>query len=190
MDLGTLCDVRAYQINFADQDALRFSGRRSGFAYRYLLEGSADGINWFTVEDRSRDASSLPHIYSEYRGGKPIRFLRLTNRGKVPAGGRFAVSGLRIFGFGDGEAPRQAPDFTAVRGTDEREMRVSWAPVSGAEGYTVRFGIHENELNTHWQVIGETNATIRCLTAGIRYYVKVDAYNENGIAPGRDIRMV
>ena len=59
-----------------------------------------------------------------------------------------------------------------------------------AEGYLIRFGVDPGELHTHWQVIGETQAVVRCLTAGARYYVKVDAYNENGVAPGKELRMV
>lgn len=45
-------------------------------------------------------------------------------------------------------------------------------------------------MNNHWQVIGKTGAEIRCLTDGVRYYVRVDAYNENGITEDTDVRTV
>ena len=122
--------------------------------------------------------------------GTRLRYFRLTNAGPAPADGRFAVSGLRIFGSGDGSAPEKAPDFTAERGSDAREMRVQWTAVPGAEGYIIRFGVNPDEPHIHWQVINETRATVRCLTAGVRYHVRVDAYNENGIARGTDVKTV
>lgn len=69
-------------------------------------------------------------------------------------------------------------------------MRVTWGPVPGAEGYLIRFGVDPGELHTHWQVIGKTDATIRCLTAGVRYFVTADAYNENGVTEGTKTQTV
>ena len=190
LDLGAVCRVEAVQINFADQDVKPASGRHNGFSYRYTLEASADGENWETILDRRNNDDDKPHDYLPLAAAKALRFFRLTNAGAVPAGGRFAVSGLRIFGVGAGKAPAHAPDFTAVRGTDEREMRVSWEAVPGAEGYFIRFGVNPDALHTHLQVIGRTEAVAGCLTAGLRYYVRVDAYNENGIVSGtRTVRV-
>lgn len=119
-----------------------------------------------------------------------LRYLKLTNHGETPGKGKFAVSGLRVFGYGGGEAPAKAPDFKAVRCEDARNMTVTWDPVEGAQGYMIRWGIHPDELNTHWQVIGNTEATVHCLTKGVTYYVTVDAYNESGISFGADIQKV
>ncbi len=69
-------------------------------------------------------------------------------------------------------------------------MRVTWEPVPDAEGYFIRFGVNKEELNTHWQVIDGNEALIHCLTSGVRYYVRVDAYNENGVTRGTEIRTV
>ena len=190
LDLCCVCEVRAVQINFADQDTAPASGRRNGFAYRYTLEASKDGSHWKTLVDRRENDDDRPHEYHELPDPERLRFFRLTNAGAVPAGGRFAVSGLRIFGFGGGSAPEKAPAFTAERCVDERNMRVSWNAAPGAAGYLIRFGVNKKELNTHWQVIGKTGAEIRCLTAGVRYYVRVDAYNENGVTEGTDVQRV
>ena len=65
-----------------------------------------------------------------------------------------------------------------------------WSPVEGAEGYIVRWGIRKEERNTHWQVIGDNKAHIRCLTAGVGYYVSVDAYNKGGLTRGKEIQTV
>ena len=69
-------------------------------------------------------------------------------------------------------------------------MQIGWEPVPGAEGYMIRFGVNEKELHTHWQVIGDCEAELKCLTRGVRYYVTVDAYNENGIVRGETVRTV
>ena len=95
-----------------------------------------------------------------------------------------------VLGCGGGVAPASAPDFAAERCGDQRDMRVTWTAVDGAEGYTVRFGVNPDELHTHWQVIGGTEAVIRCLTKGVRYYVTVDAYNDSGVTAGKEIRTV
>ena len=190
LDLGSICEVQALQVNFADQDTSPVSGRNNGFAYRFMAEASADGVHWETLIDRRKNDDDKPHEYFALPAPQKLRFLRLTNTGQVPANGRFAVSGLRVFGTGGGPAPEKAPVFTAERCADEREMRVTWKAVPGAEGYFIRFGVNKDELHTHWQVIGETQSTVRCLTAGVRYYVRVNAYNENGIAEGSDIQTV
>ena len=108
----------------------------------------------------------------------------------MPANGRFAVSGLRVFGEGCGKAPEKAPEFSAVRDGDERNMCVTWDEVPSAEGYFVRFGVDENELHTQYQIIGKTQADIRCLIKGVSYTVTVDAYNRNGITCGTVKRKV
>ena len=190
VDLGSICEVRSLQVNFADQDTAPATGRHNGFSCRYTVEGSPDGEIWRMLIDRRDDRDDRTHAYFELSAPEQLRYIRLTNAGDAPAGGRFAVSGLRAFGSGGGPAPDHAPAFSAKRCADEREMRVTWEPVPGAEGYLIRFGVDPNALHTHWQVIGKTEAVIRCLTAGIRYYVKVDAYNENGVVPGRDVRIV
>ncbi len=189
LDLGRTCEVRAVQINFADQDIAPATGRRNGFSYRYTVEGSPDGERWETLVDRRDSCDDHPHEYVALSAPEQLRYIRLTNEGEVPAGGRFAVSGLRVFGSGGGPAPEAAPVFTAKRCADEREMHVSWAAVPGAEGYLIRFGVDPHELHTHWQVIGQTEATVRCLTAGVGYYVRVDAYNENGVTEGTAKRL-
>ncbi len=188
-DLGETGTVCAVQVNFADQDTERVSGRHNGFSYRYTVEASEDGENWFLLIDRRDNGDDCPHEYFELEEPMRLRAFRLTNRGEIPAGGRFAVSGFRVFGRSDVPAPA-APAFTARRCEDEREMTVCWTPAEGAEGYIVRFGIHPDERNTHWQVIGDNKAHIRCLTAGVGYYVSVDAYNKGGLTRGKEIQTV
>ncbi len=189
LDLGERYPVKAVHVNFADQDIVDTTGRDNGFSYKYTLEASDDGICWRMLTDRRGNDDDHPHEYFEY-DDEGFRYIKLTNHGNIPAGGRFAVSGIRVFGDSVGAAPEKAPDFTAVRDEDGRNMRVTWENVPDAEGYFVRFGVNENELHTHFQIIGATEANIRCLIKGVRYHVTVDAYNKGGITRGSFTKIV
>ncbi len=185
-DLRKVYEICSVQVNFADQEVAPVHGRGNGFAYKYTLEASEDGENWFMLIDKRDSTNDLSHDYTQLDEVTELRYIKLTNHGETPGKGRFAVSGLRVFGYGGGKAPAKAPDFKAVRCEDARNMTVTWDAVEGAQGYMIRWGIHPDELNTHWQVIGHCEATVYCLTKGVTYYVTVDAYNESGIAYGTE----
>ncbi|MBE6653263.1 MAG: carbohydrate-binding protein [Ruminococcaceae bacterium] len=189
-DLGKVYDVCAIQINFADQNIAPVHGRGHGFAYRYTLEASMDGEKWFLLIDKRDSTEDLSHDYTQLDEATKFRYLKLTNCGDTPAGGKFSISGLRVFGLGGGNAPEKAPDFTVLRGEDSRNMTVSWPAAEDAQGYLIRWGIDPHNLHTHWQVIGDCKATVYCLTKEISYYVTVDAYNESGITYGTDIKQI
>ena len=62
-------------------------------------------------------------------------------------------------------------------------MTVTWPASRGAEFYIVRLGIRPDLMNQNYQVYdGQTSLTVASLNANQRYYVAVDAVNENGIA--------
>ena len=194
-DLGRAFSVNAAQINFADQDALDVYGRDNEYVYRYLLEVSRDGINWDALADTS-DAAGEPfkaadnsHIYYELEEAASVRFIRITNKGSIPAGGKFAVSGLRLFGHGGGDPPQAVENFTVRRNaSDERSVTLFWDKAGGAEGYIIRFGNYKNALNTHYQAKGDNTATINCLNKCVDYYFTIDSYNENGVTYGKEIK--
>jgi hypothetical protein len=183
-DLGNVSKAYSVQVNFADQNIANTDGRGHGFTYKYLLEVSDNGIDWRVLADKRDNKEDLSHEYIQFEGPETFRYIKLTNCGPVPAGGRFAVSGLRVFGPGEGKLPASSPGFIAKRGEDERNMTVSWKSVENAEGYIVRFGVNESELYTQYQVIGGNKADIGCLISGVRYYVTVDAYNSAGVIKG------
>ncbi len=189
-DLGRNAEVRAVHVNFADQDTERVTGRHNEFSYRYTAEASEDGESWFVLADRRDSCDDRPHEYFELEEPKQLRYFRLTNHGAAPAGGKFAVSGFRVFGLCDMPAPEKAPSFRAERCADERDMKVCWSPVDGAEGYIIRWGVSREERNTHWQVIGDCGAVIRCLTRGVRYFISVDAYNAGGVTRGTEVQRI
>ena len=186
-DLGKAYAVSSVQVNFADTDITPCEGRENGFSYKYALEVSDDGEAWRMLVDRRDDTEDFPRGYFEFEN-ESFRYIRLSNHGDFPAGGKFSVSGLRVFGAPVGDPPPYAPEFSAVRDADGRNMTVTWDAIPGAEGYFVRFGAHENGLYTQYQIINGTKAGIRSLINGVGYHVTVDAYNKGGITKGKTIK--
>ena len=198
-DLKKVCDVSAIQINFADQDvipATRYTERDNAYCYRYLVEFSEDGINWFTVVDKSNAtaqpnmAQDTSHDYYELVSGVKARYVRLTNKGPVPAEGKFAVSGLRLFGNGGSVTPVEVKNIKVDRAlSDQRSINISWDAAEGAEGYIIRFGNKSDSRHLQYKVIGETSASFNILNVGVDYYFSVDSYNDSGITAGTTIVM-
>lgn len=189
-ELADGAQLRAVQVNFADQDITPVQGRENDFRYHYTLELSADGEHWQTLVDHS-DAQGAPHTaddtshdYFELTEAVPVKFVRLTNHGAVPANGRFAVSGLRLFGQGGHAAPASVTGAAAWRGEDRRVVTFTWDAVAGADGYVVRFGNCPDSLYLHQQMGKETTVTLRCLSAEASYWFAVDSFNDSGYTPG------
>jgi xylan 1,4-beta-xylosidase len=191
VDLGKLCAVNALQINFADQDITPIGGRGKDFRYRYYIEFSQDGEKWYPLVDQSKAVgvpltdSDKSHEYFELESVIGARYVRVTNKGEVPAGGKFAISGLRLFGNGGGVAPKEVTDFTVARNVDdERSADIKWTASEGAEGYIIRYGNKEDSKYIHYQVIKDTKVSVYNLNLGVDYFFTIDAYNDSGFTKG------
>ncbi len=193
VDLGKVYDVRAVQVNFAD-DAIDIpcpGEIRPGSQARYIEErdletqwklcGSADGENWFVIEDKSAAATDLSHDLVVREEGLAVRWLRLSEMA-VPYGQRPCISGLRVFGLGSGKAPA-APCYSAER-TNDLDMDVEIRPQDDALGYNILFGSGEEKLYHSMMVYAPGKHRVGALIAGRDYVVRVDAFNENGITEG------
>lgn len=191
LDLEKEYKVSAVQINFADQGVDKEKGGREYCTgYQYILEYSLDGETWQILVDRSENTKDMPHDYVQLEKEICLRYLKLTNLGEIPAGGLFAVSGLRVFGPACGEPVEHAPEFAVERCEDQRDMNVRIKRVCGAQGYIIRLGIAPDELYTHYTIAEDSlsdSVRIGCLNNGVKYYVAVDAYNEAGIVKGNVI---
>lgn len=195
LDLGEVMDVRAIQINFADD-------RESGISWpeqaqkgkeryidlelqatRWLLEASTDGKDWEVVEDKRNGNTDLSHDFLLRENGLKIRHLRLTIA-QVPYGVAPCISGLRVFGCGNGEKP-QAPRATAKR-TGPMNFTVSISQVQGAAGFNVLWGHEPEKLYHSYMLMGDSVAdkNIGALVDGQEYFIRVDSFNENGITHG------
>ena len=196
VDLEKVCDVRAIQVNLADEGlVVEFPVDSYGDARktrhielepqisRYTLETSLDGITWTTREKVARECSNG---YYEYSDGIRARYIRVTG-GALPYGQTLRISGLRVFGKGDGEKPAQA--LAAAKRVGPLDGKVSWQPVPTAQGYNVRYGIAPDKLYHSWLVYDASEVNLSTLMAGQKYFVCVDSFNENGITPGEIIEM-
>ena len=196
LDLGQAYDVRAIQINFADdkidipvpgqfhtEDTPRFIDDAQMFT-RWKLEGSADGESFIVIEDKSNADTDLTHDFVVRAEGMMLRYLRLTVQ-EVPYGQRTCVSGLRVFGLGTGEKPG-VPTFMAKRTTDlDFEVKVEG---TNALGWNILWG-HAPDKLYHSYMIFQPEQRIGALIKGRDYYVRVDAFNENGITEGTCIAL-
>ena len=180
-DLGAVCEVRGVQINYADQDA-ELMGKLAGLEHRYRLLASVDGVRWELLVDRAEAGRDSPHAYIELASPTAARFLRLENV-QVPTG-KFALSGLRVFGRGAGEPPPAVEEFVALRGDSERRNAwLKWRAVPEATGYLVRAGIKPDKLYTAVTVHAANEYYFRAMTADQAYYFRIEAFNENGLSP-------
>ena len=199
MDLGKVYDVRAVQVNFADGklDVPCPGTIRPGSQARYIEErdlqtqwkllGSQDGEAWFTIEDKSAAETDLSHDLVVRPEGFDARYLRLQDMA-VPYGQAPCVSGLRVFGLGDGEAPAPA-DFTCRRDDNGLDMTVDIAPVEGAVGYNILFGNDPEKLYHSHMVFAAGAHRVGALVKGRDYWVQVDTFNENGITHGKCVKL-
>ena len=197
-DLGCVYDIHAVQINFADdQISIPCPGEiRPGSQARYIeeadhftqwkLEGSTDGESWFVIEDKSEAQTDLSHDLIIREEGFAARYLRLSDMA-VPYGQNPCVSGLRAFGLGRGEKPA-APRFTAVRAND-LDMLVGIKPQDSALGYNILFGSSPEKLYHSCMVFAAGEHRLGALIKGREYYVRVDAFNENGITEGKCVKL-
>lgn len=186
VDLGKVCRINALQLNFADQDSHQL-GRLRDDAYRYRVETSDDGRNWTTILDRENNTRDAPHEYAQLPSPAFGRYVRITNF-HSPAGARFSMSGLRVFGKSPDPAPEPAGDVVASRNpNDDRSMRVAWTAAPGADFYIVRYGIRPDRLYSNFQVYNASNVDINLLNSGVNYFVTVDAINGSGITFGTKV---
>ena len=196
VDLGKDSDVRAVQVNLADEALVvdfpadsygddrktRHIETRPQISH-YTVETSLDGKAWTLREDVARECSNG---YYEYVDGIRARYIRVTG-GALPYGQTLRISGLRVFGNGEGDRPAQA-DAKAVR-VDALDGKISWQHIENAQGCNVRYGIAPDKLYQSWLVYDADEVTLSTLMAGQEYYVCVDSFNENGITTGKIIKM-
>ena len=182
VDLGRVFDVRAVQINFADDDLeIPLPDPAAPQRTQWRLDASADGSDWFTVCDKSGAPTDLSHDLAVREDGFRARYLRLTEV-SVPFGKKPCVSGLRVFGLGDGEPPK-APSFEAVRAGD-LDLDVTVRPQADAVGYNILWGSSAEKLYHSRMVFSPGAVRIGALVRGRKYAVRVDAFNESGITAG------
>lgn len=178
LDLGKSYDVYALQVNFAEHNANAF-GRSDSLRHRYTIGYSNDGERWSMLVDKSQNETDRTHSYMQLPEKVSCRYLKITN---VESPGHFALSGFRVFGKGNGDAPAKVTGFEVKRDTgNKRSAKLTWNRSDNATGYNISFGVDKNKLYHNYMVYEDTTLSINVLNANLDYYFTIEAFNENGI---------
>ncbi len=179
-DLGQTSTVNAVQINYADQD-VSFLGKTLNEQHQYLLYYSLDGKKWNVLIDKSANKKDVPHDYIELEKPIQARYIKLENI-HIPSG-KFAISGLRVFGNGNGTKPEAVKDFYVLRTEkDKRSAWLKWSPVDNAYAYNIYFGTDPDKLYNSIMVHDANDYYYKGMDSKKTYYYKIEAINENGVS--------
>ncbi|PST84620.1 xylosidase [Pedobacter yulinensis] len=179
-DLGQVSTVHAVQVNYADQD-VDFLGKQTGTYHQYILRYSLDGRNWKVLKDKSQNRGDVPHDYVELESPVQARFVRLENI-HMPTG-KFAISGLRVFGKGAGKTPASVEDFVVLRTEkDKRSAWIRWKPQDDAFAYNIYTGTAPDKLYNCIMVHSNNEYWFKGMDNTKPYYFCIEAINENGVS--------
>lgn len=179
-DLGNVSTVNAVQINYADQDA-EFLGKRTDIYHQYKLYYSVDGKKWTILADKSANNKDVPHEYVELSQPVQARYIKLENI-HMPTG-KFAISGLRVFGNGNGTKPVPVKTFMVLRTEkDKRSGWIRWSPVDNAYAYNIYYGTAPDKLYNCVMVHDVNEYWFKAMDSQKTYYFTIEAVNENGVS--------
>lgn len=185
IDLGKESIINALQINFA-KNKITSNKSDSIKAFQYLIEYSENGREWKKLHDRTTNQEYQLSDYTEFKTSTRAKYLRITNY-NVPEG-VFAISEMRIFGKGTGRKPQKINELKVVRDyRNPQIVKLYWKKQPRISGYNIRYGIDKEKLYHSYQVTKNTKITINCPDKNKAYWFQVDAYNENGISPGKPV---
>ena len=181
-DLGNISTVSAIQINYADQDVDSDRlGKVNGQYHQYKLYSSTDGKKWTLLVDKSNNKTDMPHEYVELTRPVQAKFIKLENI-HMPTG-KFAISGLRIFGNGNGRKPDAGRTFFILRTEkDKRSGWIKWNPVNNAYAYNIYYGTAPGKLYNCIMVYDYNEYWFKAMDKLKTYYFAIEAINENGIS--------
>ena len=179
-DLGNISTVNAIQINYADQDA-EFLGKSLGVFHQYILYYSLDGKKWNVLIDKGNNKTDVPHDYVELSTPVNARFIKLENI-HMPTG-KFAISGLRVFGNGNGTKPIPVKQFMVLRTEkDKRSAWIRWNPVDNAYAYNIYYGTAPDKLYNCIMVYDANEYWFKAMDSQKTYYFTIESINENGVS--------
>lgn len=171
--------VYAIQLNYHDYKSNLY-GKIPGLYHRYLIEGSVDAKNWSTLVDRANSYKDTPNDYVELGIPQKVRYVRYKNI-HVPTP-NLAISGLRVFGKGEGKSPDRVSSLKVNRLKDRRDAMISWEAQKNAQGYNVLWGIAPDKLYNSWMVYDKNELLLKSLGTDQVYYFSVESFNENGVS--------
>jgi len=179
-DLGSISTVNAIQVNYADQDA-EFLGKSKEVYHQYTIYESKDGKKWNMLVDKGNNQTDVPHDYIELTGPVSTRFLKLENI-HMPTG-KFAISGFRVFGNGNGVKPSPVKNLIVLRTEkDKRSAWIKWSPVDNAYAYNIYVGTAPDKLYNCIMVYTANEYWLKAMDREMPYYFSSEAINENGVS--------
>lgn len=183
VDLGSVCTVNAFQINFAE-NFLKNSTTDGVYAHQYLVEYSIDKKTWKKLCDKTSNTEYQPNYYESVKIPVQAQYVKITNY-RV-ANGTFAISGFRIFGTGTNHKPKKVNSFRAIRDYRNAQIiKMSWEKQNNTAGYNIRYGTDKDKLYHSYQVYKNTRLTVRCPDKNKTYWFEIDAFNDSGVTPGK-----
>ena len=178
VDLTEPMTIRAIQLNHYEYDANQYD-RANDLYHQYQVFASLDGENWNLIIDKNDNDKDVPHDYVELASPLEARYIKVVNF-HMPAG-RFAVSGLRIFGNKEGKIPDIPKGFMVDRSQlDPRNSMISWNGVEDAYGYNIYYGIAPDKLYNSITVLGDTQYDFRGLDRDTDYYFAIESLGLSG----------
>jgi xylan 1,4-beta-xylosidase len=181
-DLGKISTINAIQVNYADQDVdSSFLGKINNIYHQYRILQSDDGKKWKLLVDKSKNKKDVPHDYIELPQPVNARFLKLENI-HIPSG-KFAISGLRVFGNGNGTLPDTVKNFVVLRTEkDKRSAWIRWRPVDNAFAYNIYTGVEPDKLYNCIMVHSANDYYFKAMDRNLPYYFQIEAINESGVS--------
>ena len=129
--------------------------------------------------DKSNNKTDVPHDYVELPAPVKARYVKLVNQ-HMPTG-KFAISGLRIFGNGGGAKPDTVRSFVVLRTEkDKRSAWIKWQTVDNAYAYNIYTGTAPGKLYNCIMVHNTNEYYFKAMDKDLPYYFQIEAINENG----------
>lgn len=177
-DLGAVGTVHAVQLNYADQDA-QFLGKQQGTYHQYQLLYSLDGKKWQMLVNKSKNKTDVPHDYVALEKPIKARYIKMINL-HMPTG-KFAISGLRVFGKMEIARPAAVKDFLVLRTEkDKRSAWIRWTTNDDAYAYNIYIGTDPDKLYNCIMIYGANEYWYKGMDKEKPYYFRIEALNENG----------
>ena len=97
--------------------------------------------------------------------------------------GKFAISGLRVFGNGLGNKPTNVKQLIVLRTEkDKRSAWIKWTPVANAYAYNIYTGLSPDKLYNCIMVHDANEYYYKAMDSEKTYYFSIEAVNENGVS--------
>lgn len=202
VDLGEVYKPHSLQINFAEHNVpvmkedkslrsdimsnMRYIDSSSNLKTRFIVEGSLDEKEWFMLYDASQRDDDRSHPYIILNEEYSVRYIRVTSI-ELPYNKVFALSGLRVFGVGNGNKPEEVKNVRTSRDANGLDCLVRFDKCENAQGYNIRYGISEDKLYSSYMVYESNEVLLTTLNKDQDYYIVIDSFNENGITKGNEV---